>query len=284
MAERVFLLGWVLLLLLLLSSVSARSGDPGAQYIYGGCSNVKYSSNSSYKRNLENALTSMVNSATFQPYNNVTVESSNPQEVVYGLYQCRGDIAMPDCAACVQEAVSQFSWLCPDQNCGGVIQMEGCFVKYDNDSFLSKQDKQVVMRKCGPTDGYDDQVKSTRDGVLAGLLNSGQLYRASASENIQSVAQCTGDLNPSQCQDCLTEAIRKVKQECFMAAYGDMFLGKCYVRYTINMVHAPSGKAHSMFSSNEKTFAIIAGLLAGIVLLIIFLMFLKKIFIGEKGK
>ncbi|CAM8926670.1 unnamed protein product [Rhodiola kirilowii] len=282
MAMCEFLFG---LLLLLLSSVCSDSSDPADQYIYGGCSSVKYTGDASYATSLDNMLTSIANSATFQAYNNFTIGSSNPQQVIYGLYQCRGDISMPDCAICVQQAVSQFHLIC-HQNCGGVIQLEGCFVKYDNATFIARQDKDIVLRKCGPSpDDYTSDQREQRDGVLAGLLNSGQPYRASGAEDIQSVAQCIGDLSPSQCQDCVTEAIQKVKQECFMASYGDMFLGKCYVRYTINRAHAPPSKGHSsMFSSNEKTFAIVAGLLAAMVLLIIFLMFLKNIFTGRNGK
>lgn len=245
----------ILLISLLLFSLSPISSNAAAdQYIYGGCSSISYSSDtsSSYDQSLDNMLTSIANSATFQPYNNFTIGSSNPQQVIYGLYQCRGDIAMPDCAICVQQAVSQFHELCHDQNCGGVIMLEGCFIKYDNSTFLGQLDKDVVLRKCGPSpDGYDSEAKSKRDAVLAGLLGSGQSYKISGSENIQSVAQCVGDLNQDQCGECVNEAIRKIKQECFMATYGDMFLGKCYVRYTINRAHSPSSAGNQNIKINR---------------------------------
>lgn len=144
---------------------------------------------------------------------------------------------MPDCATCVARAVSQLGVLC-SQTCGGALQLQGCYVKYDNTSFLGVEDKSVALKKCGPSVGYDTDAMGRRDAMLAGLERNGGLYRVGGSGEVQGLAQCVGDLSMGQCQDCLSEAIGRLKTDCGTADYGDMFLAKCYARYSTGGTHA----------------------------------------------
>ncbi|CAH1429819.1 unnamed protein product [Lactuca virosa] len=252
-------------------------------FIYGGCSQIKYSPGSPYESNLNSLLTSLVNSATYSSYNKYSISGSTQQEVINGVYQCRGDLAMPDCATCVARAVTQLGPLC-SQACGGALQLEGCFVKYDNTSFIGVEDKTVVMKKCAPSVGYDPEVMGRRDAVLASLGSSSGLYRVGGSADVEGVAQCVGDLSNGKCEDCVTEAIGRLKSDCGGAVFGDMFLAKCYARYSTSGAHAyASSHHHDGHDEAEKTFAIIIGLLAGVALIIIFLTFMRKAF-GRNGK
>ncbi|XP_044478703.1 plasmodesmata-located protein 7-like [Mangifera indica] len=275
---------FLLLFLLSLLSLSILSSSSSTDsFVFGGCTQQKYTPDSPYEFNVDSLLTSLVNSATYSSYNNFTILGSSPQDVVYGLYQCRGDLSMPECATCVARAVTQVGELCK-QMCGGALQLQGCYVKYDNTTFLGVEDKTVVLKKCGPSVGYEPEAMGRRDAVMASLASASGPYRAGGSGEVQGVAQCVGDLSLGQCQDCVSAAIGRLKNDCGTADYGDMFLGKCYARYS-------TGKAHSAFKAfgdkhsneGEKTFAIIIGLLAGVALLIIFLTFVRKLF-GEHGK
>ncbi|CAN4096735.1 unnamed protein product [Withania somnifera] len=215
------------------------------------CSQIKYTTNSPYESNLNSLLTSPINSATYSSYNNFSIMGSTKQDVLYGLYQCRGDLSMPDRATCVAKAKEFAGQLC-SQNCGGALQLQGCLVKYDNTSFLGVEDKTCVLNKCGPYTGLIDGDSMGR--VLTSLNGAGGLFRVGGSSDVHGVGQCVGDLSMGQCQDCLSEAIGPLKSECS----GSHF-------------------------ENEKTFALIIGLLAGVALLIIFLTFLRRIF-GRNGK
>lgn len=139
---------WVLLL----ASTASSSTDT---FVYGGCSQLKYTPGSTYETALNSLLTSLVNSAEFSTYGNFTVPGpgSSPQDTIYGLYQCRGDLSIDDCSKCVAQTVSRLGTLCVG-SCGGVLQLDGCFVKYDNAKFLGVEDKTVVLKKCGPITGY----------------------------------------------------------------------------------------------------------------------------------
>ncbi|XP_038906655.1 plasmodesmata-located protein 7 [Benincasa hispida] len=271
----------VILLFLCFSFLPFLSLSAIDTFVFGGCTQLHYSPNSAYESNLNSLLTSLVNSATYSSYNNYTIQGSSPQDALYGLYQCRGDLSMPDCATCIARAVTQLGGLCSD-SCGGALQLEGCYVKYDNSSFLGVEEKTVVLKKCGPSVGYEEEAMGRRDAVLAALAGASGLYRVGGAGKVQGVAQCVGDLSGSECQDCVGEAIGRLKSDCGTADSGDMFLGKCYARYN---THGPPvfSKAHHDKSNGdgEKTFAIIIGLLAGVALVIIFHVFIRKVFEGS---
>ncbi|GMI87609.1 plasmodesmata-located protein 6 [Hibiscus trionum] len=258
-------------------------------FVFGGCTQLKYTSGSPYESNVNSILTSLVNSAMYTSYSNFTVPATGTasQDTVYGLFQCRGNLNGGDCSRCVARAVSQLGTLCLDST-GGALQLEGCFVKYDNTSFLGMEDKTVVAKKCGPvmSSSYSDEL-TRRDAVLGYLGSSDGTYkpfRVGGSGDLQGVAQCVGDLSPSECQDCLSEAIGQLKTECAGAKWGDMYLAKCYVRYSEGGSHF-----HAQNDTNddddeiEKTLAILIGLIAGVALLILFVSFLSKLCENGKG-
>ena len=142
------------------------------------------------------------------------------------------------------------------------MQLDGCLVKYDNTTFLGVEDKTVVVKKCGPSVGYDSDALTRRDAVLASLgAGDGgpyKTYRAGASGNLQGVAQCVGDLSPSECTDCLGDAIGRLKTDCGPAAWGDVFLAKCYVRYSEGGVHSSHGGNGKRFRHPGRWFLIIS--------------------------
>ncbi|XP_047342402.1 plasmodesmata-located protein 6-like [Impatiens glandulifera] len=207
-------------------------------FIYGGCSHINYAPGTPYESNVNSILTSFVNSASSTSFNNfkISVPGSTQSDVVYGLFQCRGDLTTSDCRDCIAGAVSQLGSLCRDST-GGALQLEGCFVKYDNISFLGVEDKSFVLKKCGPSVSYASDELIRRDAVLGYLMAGGDYFRVGGSWDVQAVAQCTQDLSGGECQDCLSEAIGRVKSECGSSTWGDMFLGKCYTRYTEHGVH-----------------------------------------------
>lgn len=212
-------------------------------FVYGGCSQLKYKPNTPYESNVNSMLTSLVNSAASAPFNNfkISVPGSSPTDVLYGLFQCRGDLSSDDCRTCVARAVGQVGVLCAGA-AGAAVQLDRCFVKYDNTSFLGVEDKTVVMKKCGPSIGVDSDGLTARDAVLGNLAGGqGQYYRVGGSGSVQGVAQCVQDLSGGECQDCLNEAIGRLKSECGSAAFGDVFLGKCYARYTDRGGHSSGG-------------------------------------------
>ncbi|KAJ8770264.1 hypothetical protein K2173_012706 [Erythroxylum novogranatense] len=274
----------VIVSLLTLSLFTTPTTPAVDSFVYGGCSQFKYTPGSPYESNVNSLLTSLVNSATFTTYNNFTIKSSSSPDILYGLFQCRGDLTAGPCASCVARAVSQLGTICLDA-AGGAVQLDGCLVKYDNATFLGVEDKTEVLKKCGPSIGYGSDALTRRDAVLDFLGASDgsyKPYRVGGSGDFSAVAQCVQDLSASECQDCLSEAIGRLKTECPAAAWGDMYLGKCYVRFFASGSRSHGGNGNNNDDEIEKTLAILVGLIAGVALLIVFLSFLRKV--CEKGK
>ncbi|TYI43564.1 hypothetical protein ES332_A01G178600v1 [Gossypium tomentosum] len=255
-------------------------------FVFGGCSQLKYTSGSPYESNVNSILTSLVNSAMYTSYSNFTLPGASNQDTVYGLFQCRGNLNSGDCGRCVAKAVSQLGTLCRDST-GGVLQLEGCFVKYDNTTFLGVEDKTVVVKKCGPSISSYSEALGRRDAVLGYLGASDGTYkpfRVSGSGDVQGVAQCVGDLSPSECQDCLSDAIGRLKTDCGAAKWGDMYLAKCYARYSEGGDHSNGQKdTNNNDEEIDKTLAILIGLIAAVALIILFLSFLSKLCDNGKG-
>ncbi|KAL6969996.1 hypothetical protein U1Q18_029705 [Sarracenia purpurea var. burkii] len=222
--------GFFLAISLLTHPSSSSSTQP---FLYVGCSQLKYAHGTAYESNVNSLLTSLVNSASICTFNNfkISVPGSGPNDVVYGLFQCRGDLQNSTCRDCVARAVSQLGVLCVDST-GGGLQLEGCFVKYDRNPFLGVEDKTVVLKKCGPSIGYDSDALTRFDAVMDYLAAGGQFFRVGGSGKVQGMAQCVQDLSVGLCQDCLSEAIGQLKSNCGSAAWGDLFLGKCYARFS----------------------------------------------------
>lgn len=109
----------------------------------------------------------------------------------------------------------------------------GCFIKYDNATFLGIEDKTLLFKKCGSDSVYNSDALSSRDAVLSYLVVTDDgPYRYSSSSGIQAMGQCMQHIDKSKCQDCLTNAIGQLKTTCAASKSGDMFLGTCYVRYS----------------------------------------------------
>ncbi|XP_024030703.1 cysteine-rich repeat secretory protein 12 [Morus notabilis] len=281
----------LLFFLVTASLLTALSTAATETFVFGGCSKLKYTPGTPYESLVNSILTSLVNSAMFSTYNNFTIpSSSSSNDVVSGLFQCRGDLGSDACSRCVARAVSQLGTLCLDA-CGGALQLEGCFVKYDNATFLGVEDKTEVVKKCGPSIGYDSDALTRCNAVLdylqnpaAGAGNGGTLFRTGGSGNVQGVAQCVGDLSPSECQDCVSDAIQRLKTECGPSSWGDVYLAKCYARFSQGGYHSHGKKDDDNNDEEiEKTLAILIGLIAGVALLIVFLSFLRKLCDSGKG-
>ncbi|VVB17351.1 unnamed protein product [Arabis nemorensis] len=188
---------------------------------------------SSYESNVNSLLTSFVNSASVSSYNNFTVDG-NPKDTVHGLYQCRGDpsYGAADCVNCVSQAVRRLRNICAGAP-GGWIQLEGCLVKYDNVAFVGVPDKTLVRNSCVFPFRYKPDEVARTNALLRYLVASyGFSYRARRLGEAKAVAQCTEDLSAIDCQDCLIEAILWQKPVCGNSGLGEVYLAKCYVRYS----------------------------------------------------
>ncbi|XP_010926114.1 plasmodesmata-located protein 7 [Elaeis guineensis] len=244
---KIYPLSYVSLLLLhsLLLSTGAASGDDST-LVYAACSNLKYDPNSPYQSNLDSLLTSFANAAALSTYSNFSSSFATPAAPIFGLYQCRSDLSLPDCASCVRSALPQLSTLCPSDT-AATLQLRGCYLRYGNDSFLGRPDTSLSFKRCGPA-ATSDHSATMSDMALSSLASPGAAvgpFRLGVAGQVRGAAQCVGDLSPEDCGACLAHAVGQLRAECGDSESGDMYLGKCYARFW-------SGDGDDDFSSAHR--------------------------------
>ncbi|XP_076953510.1 plasmodesmata-located protein 6-like [Bidens hawaiensis] len=265
MLQQAFSLSF-LILSFIFSLFSVSTADSN---IYCQCSQLNFTSTTPYESNVNSLFTSLTDSASVDNFNKFET-SPQSDDTVYGLFQCRGDVLSKDCTNCVANSINQLRTSCPKSK-GGEIQLEACFVKYGDTSFFGAENKMEVCKKCGPSIGYNSDVLSRIDSALAYLVDgNGQYFRGGDYGSIQGVAQCTQDLSLSDCQDCLLEASGRIRSECETSAWGDMYLGKCYIRYADQSnLNPPNGNDNSSpikRNAKKNNLGLIIGIIVSIVL------------------
>ncbi|CAO2834911.1 unnamed protein product [Amaranthus hypochondriacus] len=248
-------------------------------FIYAGCSQEKFQPSSPYENTINSFLTSVVSSSSQTGlYNTFTLPNTSPNTPsIYGLYQCRGDLNPSDCSSCIQSAVSQIGLICP-YSYGATLQLEGCYVRYERFDFLGKPDNTVMYKRCSRSSSSDNEFFRKRDDVLAALEGASNGFRVSSSGSVQGFGQCLGDLNPSDCSGCMSEAVKELKTLCGQAAAAHVFLAKCYAEYWeagyYDLSTHNSGPTHD--DEVAKTVAIIVGIIGGVAVLIVLLSVCRK--------
>ncbi|KAL6903775.1 hypothetical protein ACP4OV_004588 [Aristida adscensionis] len=252
-------------------------------FIYAGCSPSKYQPGTPFEANLNSLLTSIGTAAPNGGYNSFTSSGNGTGAAAYGLYQCRGDLGNDDCASCVRDALGQLAQVCPSAYAAS-LQLDGCYVRYDSSDFIGQPDTAMVYRKCSTSLSSDGGFLKSRDDVLGDLkggasAGGGGGYKVSSSGSVQGVAQCLGDLAAGDCTACLAQAVEQLKGTCGTALAADVYLAQCYVRYWANGYYFRPTKDYSQDDVGRNV-AIAIGVLAGVAILVVFVSFLRKIWLA----
>lgn len=271
------------------------AADPETPIVWSNCGNSgnsEYRNGSAFQRNLNKVLESLVRGVNPSGFNTSSVVDGgqNSNSTVYGLAQCRGDLDSSDCNTCVSTAKANLVQGC--SNTSGFIQLDGCFLRYDNHSFYND----IESRKNTPTSvlcntGNSSQPHQFTKAVTALLSNitakAAQSHKLFATDsvavpsnltgNIYSLAQCWRDLSRTSCGSCLTYAFERIFK-CQPGALGAQFGSQnCYLRYEIyeffdtSDLSPPRAESPAVSSGGGKSqvlgiaLGVVAGVLVGFI-------------------
>ncbi|XP_068322759.1 cysteine-rich receptor-like protein kinase 10 isoform X2 [Pyrus communis] len=214
-----------------------------AEYLYHDCKNTTtFTPNSIFQSNLNrlfSTLTSNANRST--GFYNATVKT--PNNAVYGLFLCRGDVVGTDaCETCVATATGEAPQRCPIEK-EAVIWYDDCMLRYSYVSFFSTSAENpgvFMMNEQNVTD-------STRfNQVLAASMNEVATEAAKDTDKfatkqtkftdvitLYSLGQCTQDLSAAVCDRCFRIAIAQLPSCCSGKQGGRVLFPSCNVRYEI---------------------------------------------------
>ncbi|XP_019261042.1 PREDICTED: cysteine-rich receptor-like protein kinase 10 [Nicotiana attenuata] len=206
------------LLFLFFAYISSWSHPSAADFPYTLCgNNNNYTENSTYHNNLNKLLSSL--SSNMDKYGFYNASIGQNTDMVSAIVLCRGDVELLEaCRTCVSNVVQNLTQLCPNQKeaSGG-----------SDDGNASKPEEfNLELRKL---------LENLRDHAA-----NGGPFRKYASGNatcpnfqtIYALVQCTPDLSPQNCFDCLTDAYGDMPNCPCNGKRGGRIIGtRCNFRY-----------------------------------------------------
>lgn len=292
------LTGSILIILCLCTSLRFAAADPETSTVWTNCGNYTYRNGTAFQLNLNKVLDSLVNNVYATGFNTSSVEGQNSNGAVYGLVQCRGDLDSADCKQCASTARANLVRAC--HNTSGFIQLDGCFLRYDNHNFyndLESRKNTPISVLCNTGNSsrpqqFTDAIKARLSNITLEAAQSPKLFAADAADEpssltgkIYSIAQCWRDLSGTSCGSCLTYALENIFK-CQSGALGAQFGSQnCYLRYEVyeffdnSVISQPPAETPPVSSERKKskTLAIILGAVAvGILGLIAAMVILRR--------
>ncbi|XP_021749858.1 cysteine-rich repeat secretory protein 55-like [Chenopodium quinoa] len=227
------------IVLLLLLSITYSSADNPTEY----CNpNTVISSSSQISANIDHLLADII-TKFLQGDTFVEASYGNNKDTIYGLAQCRGDLSSKDCLDCIQDAAKQVRKLCPTQS-DARIWYDYCFLRHSQDKFFGNVDtfpgilykntenvtNPVMFNK--ELGNIFDKIDSKAVKPSSGGLGKDQ-KKLTNFETLYALVQCTRDLSPLSCGQCLAQAIQNFEGFCSNSIGCRVLYSSCYVRYEL---------------------------------------------------
>ncbi|KAK1428341.1 hypothetical protein QVD17_17174 [Tagetes erecta] len=263
--------------------------------------NITYTTNSSYNKNLDAALSSL--QASNSGYGYFNVSTGQGVDTANAICLCRGDVEISMCETCLRDSIYRLRHTCVNQT-EAVIYYEYCLLKYTNDTILGHNDMHKDILYLNNFDSFSD--KKASNDVLQPFMSKlrgraaggGSLLKFAMDttpgpENttLYGLTQCIPSLSEAQCNDCLEYAINQLRVCCDGKIGVVILMARCNVRYEIyefsidsayfpppsQHVPLPSPQGKKTTSSRTVIFIVVPIVSAiAIVSICIFLVFRRK--------
>lgn len=209
-------------------------------YDYHICMNVTFTPNSTYQANLKKLLSSLSSNATANKNGFFNLSVTSGSTPVYGLYMCRGDVTENTCSTCVSYGAKDIVSRC-SKNMEAYIWYDECSIRYSDANIFGsgQEDPQETlyneMNVSNPSQ-LAQFIGTTMDGEMATQAAndmSGKKFatkeaKLSSFDTLYSLVQCTPDLTPSDCIQCIQTGASNIPAG---AKGARVLLPSCNVRF-----------------------------------------------------
>ncbi|KAG6719163.1 hypothetical protein I3842_04G189200 [Carya illinoinensis] len=239
--------------------------------VFKGCAEREFQAPTGniYPQNLKALLSSLVSQSSQKTFfATTTTTSGEDQNNITGLFQCRGDLTLPECYSCVSEISDTAEKLC-GKAIAARIQLNGVCgsTKASETGFEQKRDKALNM---------------VESGVNSSGAGAGGLFYTGRYESVYVLGQCEGDLGSDDCGDCVKSAVERAKAECGDSTSGQVYLQKCYLNYYPYGVPSVTSSSGSGQQHTQRTVALAVGGLAAFGFVIVCFLFVRTV-IKKRG-
>ncbi|CAM0870780.1 unnamed protein product [Alopecurus aequalis] len=206
--------------LLLLAALPLATGQPWPR-----CDSTSgnYSAGSAYEANLLNLILDLRQNASLSRSRFASgAGGASPDDTVYGLVLCRGDVTNSECFDCGTAAWERAGTACGRPIKDVMLCYNACYVRISDTDFLaSTNNSGEIPLHSGVGIGSSDV--AGYDRAVTGILNATVQYAAENStelfatgewvgsdpgfSHIFTAAQCAGDLSRAQCRSCLQDLL-----------------------------------------------------------------------------
>ncbi|XP_060189720.1 cysteine-rich receptor-like protein kinase 44 isoform X2 [Lycium barbarum] len=207
------------------------------------CGNGNYTENSAYENNLNSLLSSL--SSNMDKYGFYNASIGQNSDMASAIVLCRGDVELEKCRSCVNNISQKLVQSCPDK-IEAFGAYDGCMLQYSNRSILNTKSFSTLFymwnnRNASKPEEFNREVFKLLDR-LRGVAANGDPRRKYASANatgpdfqtIYALVQCTPDLSPRNCFNCLTNAYGYMPYCPCNGKSGGRIVGiRCNFRYQI---------------------------------------------------
>ncbi|XP_014511643.1 cysteine-rich repeat secretory protein 11 [Vigna radiata var. radiata] len=255
--------------------------------VFKGCAEQKLEDPSGiYSQNLKSLLDLLVSESGRKAF--FTTTSGEGQNMMMGLYQCRGDLSDNDCYNCVSKIPDMLENLC-GKVVASRVQLTGCYLRYEIVGFKQVTETQLLHKVCGSkNDSYDDGFEERRETafgmVESDVKNGGDLFYTGSYQSLYVLGQCEGDLGKDDCGDCMKSAEDQAMAECGDSISAQIYLHKCFISYSFYSKRGGSSSAGRLGQAEtQRTVALVVGGFAALGFLIASFLFLKSV-LKRKGE
>ncbi|KAL3740570.1 hypothetical protein ACJRO7_021791 [Eucalyptus globulus] len=219
------------------------SAEAAPTYLEHFCARISFFiPNSTYESNLNTVLSSLSSNATTSTngFATATAGQDRPDQA-HGLFLCRGDVSISTCSDCVATGKRDVLRLCGLQRVA-TIWYDECMLRYDNRSFFSSFETKPSFTTPNTTNVTDPTrfaqvLGQTMDNINRRAPNGGSGKKFAVEEanltslqKLYTLAQCTPDLTPFDCNRCLRDMISNFTQD---KQGGRSFTLVCGVRFEL---------------------------------------------------
>ncbi|KAK9706481.1 hypothetical protein RND81_07G128500 [Saponaria officinalis] len=236
-----FAMGIIVLVLasFLLGRFSTTSAKR-AEYVGSRCveTSPNYTQGSVYETNLNLLFSNLTSKSSSLKFYNYTL-GDGPNKI-YGFFQCRDDISLDFCNECLNEATQKIVLKCPLFG-EAVAFLYQCMLRYSDRNIFSSVETYPAWQKFSPTNvsKYADFGPLLADAmnVVIKKASSATPYFAYSETNltlfekVYTFAQCTPDIDVSDCNNCLNAALSQMSRCCNASIWTTVFKPSCQLRY-----------------------------------------------------
>ena len=175
-------------------------------------------------------------------------QTQSPENTIYGLFLCRGDLTTNECRDCVSTATKEMVQLfCPQRKVAFIWYNE-CMIRYSNRSFFLVMEDELrkilwnVLDRTEP----DRFLQLTFGDLVPRAANASSSAKKFATKETKftelqtpyNLVQCTPNLSSFDCSRCLWGAITKLPTSFGGNRGGRVLYPSCNIRYeTFSFYH-----------------------------------------------